>query len=173
MTIAELEKLTKSFSEARQALAGRVQTIEDEIARAKRKYLPLIRSAVEVVAERQAALKAAIEESPELFVKPRTIIFHGIKVGFQKRKGKIEWEDDSQVVKMLKKHFPETWETYVKITEKPLKSAIETLSVVELKKLGITAEETGDAILIKSTDSEIDKFVNALLKDEELEKEAA
>ena len=33
-------------------------------------------------------LRAALAASPELFVKPRTQIFHGIKVGFVKGKGK-------------------------------------------------------------------------------------
>lgn len=166
-TINEIEKLTKDFSDARRALSERVQTLEDEITALKRKYLPGIRRAVEATSERHESLSVAIEDSPELFVKPRTWLLHGIKVGYQKQKGKIEWEDEATVIKLIKKHFPDTWETYVKTIEKPLKAALEALSVAELKKLGVTAEETGDAVLIKSTDSEIDKLVNALLKDEE------
>lgn len=169
MTLTELEKTTKYFSDARRSLAEKVQSLEDEMTALKRRHLPGIRKAVEVAAEKQAILKAAIEESPELFKKPRTVIFWGVKVGFQKQKGKIEIDkaDYDRVVKLIKKHYPDTWETYVQIKEKPMASTLEQLSAAELKKLGITVTETGDAVLIKSTDSEIDKLVNALLKDSE------
>ena len=42
------------------------------------------------------------------------------------------------------------------------------MSVSDLKKIGVTVIETGDEVFIKPTDSEIDKLINALLKDEEL-----
>jgi hypothetical protein len=167
-TLAEIEKLTREYAHARRVLTERVQELENAINELKRKALPYIRRAAEAASERQAVLKIAIEESPELFVKPRTIILHGIKVGFQKQKGKIEWDDNATVVKLIKKHFPDTWETYVKVTEKPIKSALEQLSVSELKKIGVTANETGDEVVIKSTDSEIDKLVAALLKEDEV-----
>lgn len=169
--LSEIEKLTKDFSDARRALSERVQTLEDEITFLKRKFLPGIRRAVETASERQSSLSAAIEDSAELFVKPRTWLFHGIKIGYQKQKGKIEWEDEATVIKLIKKHFPDTWETYVKTIEKPLKAALESLSVAELKKLGVTAEETGDAVLIRSTDSEIDRLVAALLRESEKDEE--
>jgi hypothetical protein len=167
-TLNEIEKLTREYAHARRLLADRVQELEDKINELKKKALPLIRRLVAEASEKQAVLKAAIEESPELFVRPRTVVFHGIKIGYMKQKGKIEWEDDATVVKLIKKHFPDTWETYVKVTEKPIKSALETLSVSELKKIGVTAEETGDVVVIKSTDSEIDKLVNVLLKEDEV-----
>ena len=42
------------------------------------------------VAQADANLKAAIEQAPGLFVKPRTIVLHGLKLGYQKGKGKID-----------------------------------------------------------------------------------
>lgn len=170
--LAEIEKLTKAYSLARALLREKVEALNDEIERLKRARLPQIRKAVEQASERQQALYAAIKESPELFERPRTIIFHGIKVGFQKGKGEITWEDKDQVVRLIKKHYPDNYETYIKITEMPVKSALAALSVQELKRLGVTVAETGDDVVIKAADTEIDKLVNALLKDEET-KEAA
>lgn len=174
-TLGEIEILTKDFSAARGTLRDRVQNLDDEIAALKRKYLPGIRKAVEAATEKHSLLKAAIEEAPSLFEKPRTYIFHGVKVGYQKQKGtvKIDKKDYDRVVKLIKKHFPDTWGIYVEVKEKPLSSTLQQLSVQDLKKLGITVSDTGDAILIKSTDSEIDKLVNALLKDEEEVEDAA
>ncbi len=168
-TLGEIERLTREYADARRVLSERVQSLESEISALKRMYLPRIRKALEDAAEKRSRLYAAIEESPELFKKPRTIIFHGVKIGYQKSKGEIKWEDTEQVVKLIKKHFPDSYETYIKITETPIKSALAQLSVQELKKLGITVVETGDEIIIKTTDTEIDKLVDSLLKDEKKE----
>jgi len=174
MTLNEIERLTREYAHARNILRERVQRLEDEIAALKRKLLPGIRSAVNTSMERHARLKAAVESAPGLFVKPRTQIFHGIKVGWQKGKGELMWEDPAQVCRLIRKHFPGQADMLIQIREKPLKSALAKLSVSELKKLGVAVEETGDQVVIRSADSEIDKLVNALLKDEDdFPKEAA
>ena len=173
-TLGEIERLTKDYADWREQLSNAVRALEDEIGAVKRKYMPSIKKKVAAVTERQANLKAALEESAELFVKPRTLILYGIRVGFMKAKGKISWEDDDQVIRLIKKHFSEQADVLIKITEKPVKDALGQLSAAELKRIGITVSETGDVVVIKSTDSEIDKLVEALLKDDDqAESEAA
>jgi hypothetical protein len=86
-----------------------------------------------------------------------------------KAKGKITWADDDQVVKLIKKHLPDQADILIKTTEKPIRDTLQGLTAAELKRIGVTVDETGDVVVIKSTDSEIDKFVEALLKDEETE----
>jgi len=169
-TFFEIEKLTKAFSDARQLLAERVGALEDELQTIKRRRLPGIKSAVNSVMEKQAELKAAIEDSSVLFVKPRTFILFGIKIGFQKAKGKISWSDDAQVIKLIKKLLPEQADVLIKTTEKPVKDALLNLPAADLKKIGCTVNETGDQVVIKSTDSEIDKFVETLMKEDGLDK---
>ncbi|GER92667.1 hypothetical protein A45J_0385 [hot springs metagenome] len=172
-TLVEIERLCRDYSVARAALREKVEALNDEIERLKRQRLPQIRKAVELASERQRALRLAIEEAQDIFQKPKTQIFHGIEVGFRKGKGTISWEDEEQVVKLIHRYYPDEWENYIKVTEKPLKAALAQLSVAELKKLGITVIETGDEVVIKATDTEIDKLVNALLKDELKEAGAA
>jgi hypothetical protein len=166
MSLKEIENLTKEYALARKTLSDRVQELEEELTQIKKRHLTGIKKAVAVAATWQSNLNAAIDAAPELFQKPRTVVFYGIKVGMQKQKGKIEWEDDEYVIERLKKLFPDNWEDYVKITAKPVKAALENLSVSDLKRLGVTAEESGDKVLIKPTDSEVDKLVEALLRDE-------
>jgi|SRR6185503_14444840 len=175
MTLIEIDSLTKSFASARSELSEVVGALNDEIDRAKRKRLADIKRLVARCADKHDALKAAIEGAPGLFEKPRTHVFHGIKVGFRKGSGSVQWEDDEQVARLIDKHFPEQVELLVKTSRKPVAKALLQLSVAELKKIGCTAEETGDVVVIKPTDSEVDKVVNALLKDatEESAQEAA
>lgn len=175
MTLIEIEAHTKTFADVRAELADVVGALNDEIERARRKRLADIKRLVARCADKHAALKAAIEAAPDLFEKPRTHVFHGIKVGFRKGSGSVDWEDDDQVVRLIEKHFPEQLDLLVKTTKKPIKNGLLQLSVAELKKIGCTAEETGDVVVIKPTDSEVDKVVNALLKDatDEAAEEAA
>ena len=130
-SLADIEKLTKGFSEGREDLAARVRTLEEEIQAVKKRHLAGIKRSVASVAEKQHALKTALEDSKDLFKKPKTMILHGIKIGFMKAKGKISWADDAQVVKLIKKHFPESAELLIKTTEKPLKDALQGLSAAD------------------------------------------
>ncbi|KAF0145082.1 MAG: hypothetical protein FD156_1193 [Nitrospirae bacterium] len=168
-TMNEIEKKTKDYAAAREVLSLRVQNLHNQIEAAKRTLLPGIKKAVQVASEKKAALSEAIKESPELFDRPRTVVISGIKVGLEKGKGKIEWEDDAQVVKLIEKHFPKQSDMLIKTTKKPLKKSLAQLSVAELKKLGIVVDETGDQVVIKGTDSDVDKLVKAFLKEDENE----
>ena len=158
-SMTEIEQLTREYAMARAVLRERVEALEAEIEALKRRRLPAIKKAVETASQRQAMLRDMIEESAELFVKPKTVIFHGIKVGFQKGKGEIRWENSEQVVKLIRKHFPEQADALIRVVEKPVKSALSQMSVAELKKIGVSVIETGD--------QEIDRLVNALLRGNE------
>src|SRR6266511_4350576 len=178
MALYEIESLTKQFADVRSELSEVVGALNAEIERAQRKRLAMIKTLVGRCAEKQEALKAAIEAEPGLFVSPRTYVFHGIKVGMTKGKGGIACEDDEQVVKLIEKHFkdqPDLLDVLIKTTKKPLAKGLEQLDVADLKKVGCTVEETGDVVVIRAVDSAVDKVVKALLKDalDEATEEAA
>ncbi|WP_043585335.1 hypothetical protein [Geminisphaera colitermitum] len=80
---------TKAYAEARRVLNERVNALEDEIRDAQRRKLPGIKTALAVAADTQATLAAVIQQHPGLFTNPKTITLHGIKIGFQKGKGKL------------------------------------------------------------------------------------
>jgi hypothetical protein len=170
----EIETLTRSYSDARGVLSDTVAALNFELDQVKRNYLTQIKQQVGKAKERQAELRAAIEANADLFTKPkpRTQIFYGVKVGFRKATGKIQFDDPDQVVKLIRRQFPDQFDVLVKTTETPIKSALEALPAVTLKKLGIEVNETGDVVMIKDAAGEVDKLVAALLKDEAEEIEA-
>jgi hypothetical protein len=164
-----IDKAAKTLRAARDTLGDRAGALHDEMEAAKRKAMRGLRASVAAVSQAQAELLATIAESPQLFVKPKSIVLHGIKLGYVKGKGRIEWEDDEQVVKLVRKHMPEQFDVLIKTTEKPMKSAMDGLTVAELKKIGVTAEDSGDVAFAKDTTAEVDKLVKALLKGAEEE----
>lgn len=161
----DIEARAKKYAEARERLAAIVGALTTALDAIKRTEMPKLRRAVAAAAEQHEALKAIIEEVPELFAKPKTAIFHGIRLGYVKGKGKIEWDDADQVVRLIKKHFPEQADVLIATTEKPVKDALNGLTAAELKKLGVSVTEGGEAVFIKPVDSAVDKMVDALLKD--------
>lgn len=163
--LPEIERAAKKYAEARESLASIVATMNEGIETIKRNNIKRLKKAVAEAAEQHDALQALIEAAPGCFVRPRSVIFHGIKLGFQKGKGKIEWADPDQVVRLIKKHYPEQADVLIATSEKPVKEALANLTAAELKKLGISVTDGGDAVFIKPADSAVDKMVDALLKD--------
>ncbi len=167
VTMATIEKLCLEYAASRHLLADRMQELQDELEAAKRARLRGIKSAVGKAAELKAQLIAAIESAPALFERPKTQVFHTIKVGFRKGTGKMDWDDDEAVVARIEKMFPELAEQLLVIKKKPSKEGLETLDVHDLKKLGVTVDSAGDVTVCKPVDGAVDKLVNALLKDAE------
>lgn len=172
-SIEQIEKSTKAFADAHETLTAIVTDLNTKIEALQRAALPAIKSAVAKAAEKQDQLKFQIERAPECFIKPRTVIFHGIKVGMTKGKGGIDWADEDRVIELIKKHFPDQKDALITTTEKPKVAGLNELSVADLKRIGCYAEDTGDVVVIKPTDGSVAKIVKALLKGATDETEAA
>ena len=176
ISLYTIEAAARQFAADRLELCTVVTNLNTSIEALKRHTIPQIKRRVAVAAESHAALEALVDKGRHLFIQPRTVVFHGIKVGLQKGRGGIEWDDDAKVVGLIEKHFTRAQaDLLIKTTKKPIKKAIEDLGIADLKKIGCRIEETGDSIIIKPTDSQVDKLVTALLKDatSETETEAA
>lgn len=167
--MSEIERRTRHFSVAHEMLRERVRKLEDEIEAAKRRLLPGIKSAVQQAAEKKAALRAEVERHPDLFERPRTVVLHGIKVGMQKGKGGVEWDDAGSVVGRIERLMPDQAEGLVTVTKRPNKSGLQQLTATDLKRIGCRLVNTGDEPVIKPTDGDVEKVVEALLKGAEEE----
>lgn len=168
-TLAEIEASTKTYADARNALSTLVQSLEDELRDVKRKHLAGIKRSLNKTTSARNDLHALLDASPDLFVKPRTLVFHGVKIGFQKSKGKITWDDGDKVVKLIRKHCADQADVLIITKETPSKDTLGNLDAKTLKRLGVSVTEDADVVVIKGTDGEIDKLCEALLKDAEPE----
>ena len=174
--LEHIESAAKAYAAARDDLAEIVGNLNDEIAAAKRRLVPTIKRRLAKAAERQAALQALITDAPECFAKPRTVVLHGIKVGFEKGKGSVTFDDADRVVGLIRRHMPEQFEALVKTKHTPIKTAIaQLLSAGDCKRIGCSVVDAGDLVVIRPVDSEVDKMVDALLKDatDQAEEQAA
>lgn len=169
MTFAEIETKTKAFSKANDELSELTREARAEIEPLKNKYVRRIKSSVEKVLSAKEELSEALEEAGELFVKPKTIVIAGVRIGFKKDKNKIVWDDDDKVVELIEKKLDEEQaEQLIKVEKKPIKDAIARLDAATQNKIGCRIEEGKDEVYIKPMDSEIEKFVNSLMKEAEV-----
>jgi phage host-nuclease inhibitor protein Gam len=162
--IDQISKRAEVYAQVRALLAEKVTALNDGIAQLQRDHIPGIKKAVAKAAEAQASLQALIEAHPECFTKPKTQVLSGVKVGFQKGKGTISFDDADTVVARIKKHLPDQVDLLIRNKETPVKEALAQLSAADLKKIGVSVTEAGEQVVIKPVDSEVDKLVEAMLK---------
>lgn len=170
MSIQDIEILARKHAAARQALAGTVDHLNEELEAIKRRLMPRLRKLVAAAKDTQAELKAAIESEPQLFVKPRTITVDGIKCGLQKQKGSIKVIDQEKTVQAIERLFADDeplLEQLLITVKKPAKEGLEKLDAKTLKKLGVEVSSDSDQVLIKDTTSDVDKLVARLLDEDD------
>lgn len=162
--LTEIESRAKAFADARSKLSEYVDALNQALESLRRDNLPRIKRQLVRAAELQTQLKEMVAESPDLFVKPKTVVLHGIKVGFEKGKGAIVFDDADQVVTLIDKKLPDLADVLIATTKKPVKAGLAQLTVAQLKSIGCSVEEAGDRVVVRAVDSEVDKLVTALLK---------
>lgn len=163
--LSDIESRCKAYAERRIKLSELMAALHAAVAAVKRQHLAAIKNALGQAAAREADLRALVEQAPELFIRPRTVIFHGVKVGYVKGKGIIEICDRTRTVALIRRYLPDQAETLIRVEEVPHKPALAQLSVADLKRVGCSVVETGDEIVVKAVDSEVDKMVETLLRD--------
>lgn len=163
MTLTDFQKITKPYADARGELAEIVSDLTAQIEALKRAKMSRIKELVAKAAEKGVVLRSAIEAHAELFQDPRTVIFYGIKIGMQKGRGGIEWDDDDRVLQLIRKHYGEESEL-IRRVEKPDKRMLKDLPVDELKRVGCRVVNTTDEVVCRPVNDEVDKLVDALLQ---------
>lgn len=171
--LKDIETLARAYADEYQQLAADVEALESAIRALKKKALPAIKRGAERAAVAKEKLKAAIEAAPQLFEKPRTRLFHGVKVGLQKGKGETQIPDEEKTIALIRKHLEDQAEVLIKTEETLVKKALANLAAADLKRIGVNVIEAGDQVVVKVADSDIEKLVDALFKDEEVKRAAA
>lgn len=173
-TLAEIEQQAAEYAAARAALTDRVAILQAEIDALTRREMPCIRQAVEAAASHHDLLHHAIEAAPDLFEKPRTQIFSGIRCGYMTGKARVEIPDEAETIRRIRAQLPaDQAQLLIAVSERVDKRAVADLTAADLKRLRIRVEPGADDIVIKPTDSAVDKIVAALLKDAERIEQAA
>jgi hypothetical protein len=164
--VAHLEQLAKTYRQSLDILAHRVTVLNAAVQAAQDRHMPDVRLAIAAALDAQAKVIAAIDQRRDLFVKPRSMTLCGIKLGIGKQRGRTKWPKTEKLLAAMKRVFsPATYKGFVVAKEEPNKAALANLPAPELKKLGVTIVDTGDAVFAEPAKSTIDQQVAQLLDD--------
>ena len=159
-----IEKGAQRLSSVREELSAEVSQLNAAIEAAKAAHLGRIRVLVRRATEATKNLHDLVDLNRDLFEKPKTQVFHGIKVGLQKGKGKLVIDDDAKTVTLIQKLYDGAEaDALLHTVIRPDKEAIAKLPGNELKRIGASIEGTEEAIIVKPVDTQVDRLAATLL----------
>ena len=163
-SMTDIEALAAEYARRRGALRGKVSEAQAEVDAVKRRHLTMLRRRIDQAANARGELLAALGGAAELFRKPRTRLLSGIKVGWRKRPGRIEVEDEATAIAAIRRKLgEEEAEGLIQAREKLNRRGLRDLSARDLMRIGAVAVADSDEPIAIPADSEVDKLVDALL----------
>ncbi|MDZ4378791.1 MAG: hypothetical protein U0973_11620 [Xanthomonadaceae bacterium] len=166
--MARIESLCEHFAVCRDELGAHINAMNDDVQRIKEQYLGAIRAALRTYNTAEDDLRAAVGAAPALFDKPRTRVLHGVRVGYQKGKGAMTVADPPRTLELIRKMLPDQVETLIRANYSPVKEALAQLDAQTLKRLGVHLTNAVDDVVVRATDTDMDKLIKALQGDDGL-----
>lgn len=164
-TMEQIEVACREYAEANDNLNEIKSQLETEVEAIKARYYRKVKSAIDHVVSKHSDLSELVSESRDLFVNPKTVIFHGVKVGYIKGNDVLEIKKNKVTVDAIKDAFDETTQkTLIKVTETPIKDAIKQLETEDLKRIKCKLIPGKDEVHISTVDTEVDKLIDSLTK---------
>jgi hypothetical protein len=164
--LQHINALAEGYAKKRAWLDEITTEIDDAQRAVLRMHKRRLTAAHAGAAEAFLELHTGIANNPQLFEKPRTFIVHGIKIGYQKQKGKVVIADEAKTIALIRKHLGEdAAATLIKTVESVIKPAAANLSASDLKRTGIELTADTDKVVISSVDSDLDKLIDRLLEE--------
>ncbi|MGO1000866.1 host-nuclease inhibitor Gam family protein [Lysobacter sp. CA196] len=171
--MTQIEETARRYAAMRDDLGAAINTMNIAFEAIKTEHLDRVRAALRDFNTAEDELHALLLRASELFAKPRTRVFHGVKVGFQKGKGGLAIKDETRTVALIRKHLHDQADALIRVTEKPVKDALQQLEAVTLKKIGVEIVSATDDVVIRATDTDLDKYIKALRGDAGLTEESS
>lgn len=164
-TMDRITVLAKEYADARKELEAVSAGIRETRRKAVRNSLPVLKRRIARVSAAKDELRAAIEASPHLFEKPRTVAIDGVKIGYRKLPGKFVVADEKKSIELARKRLPKFADALIRRTERLIAAAMKELSAGDLAKIGVRLEADSDEVVISAASDQLDKLVDALMQD--------
>lgn len=166
VALSRIEKGALKVRKENDELAALANELEERITSAKRELMPKIRKGLAKLNTSSTELLAEVEASRHLFQNPKTVIFHGVKVGWPKSRGGLEIPDEDRTIERAEKLLSDDQcALVVKVTKELRKKPLGALPVDTLKKLGVNVRDAGEYALVSISEGDVAETVKALLKD--------
>jgi hypothetical protein len=160
--MVSIEEKAHAYSEALRLRGELVSKLRDHIKVITDEALPDLRRLSAEVGALHDQLVELLNTHKALFESPRSVAFHGLKLGFAKGKGKVVVDNPEATIKAIEKKLPEQLDTLAPSARKLSLTALALLDVKTLKSIGGHVTEATDEAFIKCPADDTDKFVQQL-----------
>ncbi len=160
--LSNIDDLAGRLNDQTTQLEAAISDLESDLEAVKAKHLRGLKLLARSVAVANASLIGEIEANPGLFEKPRTLVLHGIKVGLGTSRGRLEWDDDDTVVRLIRKHHKDDADVLLQTTVAPKKDVLRTLPAGDLARLGCRIVGAGDQVIVRREAGDVEKLIEKL-----------
>lgn len=163
-----IEAATSFYARARHELAAEMDALREKLKAAQAEHRLTLIALLDQAANARSGLQTLLETFPWLFEKPMTKQLHGIKIGFRKLPGQVEYADDeANVIARIREHLRGKVRQLIAIKETVRKDALKDLTAAELAAIGASIVDCGEEVVIKAIDTDLDRLIKGLIADEE------
>lgn len=162
ITLADIELACEDYAASVGDVHRVIATMEREIAQVRERYLPELRGAVGVTDAEEDKLAGLLRRGKALFDRPKSRVFHGVRVGWRKGQDTVEMPADADLVPVIEIELPELAEALIDREPTVRKSAIKNLSDDELRRIGVRRVLGAEAVSIIVQDSDETRLAAAL-----------
>ncbi len=165
-----MEKIVKKLDQKACELKDALRDLEIAVGDLQQKHYKKIKPITDDVINLKQELIAEIEENKDKFFKSKFMTLFGIKWGLLKGKGKVEISNEKKSIELIKKNLSEDkQESLINIKESIAKSNISQLDATDIKKIGVKIVNSDEKPFISFIDSNIEKYIKTLIKDDKVE----
>jgi hypothetical protein len=168
ITFDDIAAGAKLVSETRDRLGDLARAYDKALAAVRDEHTPGVKTVIEELRGQYDALLDLVRAAPDLFVRPKSIELSGLKLGFRRNKGRVEFADPAKLERRLralqglKVISKDTVEGIVTVKVKVSKAALAKLDGNILKRLGVDVVAGQDGPFAQPVDGEIDRLVKLL-----------
>lgn len=160
-----IEFAARELADERRCLEGDVRMASAALDQVRAEWLVKLRDRATKVGELEDALLREVDRCPDLFKRPQSVEFDGVRVGWRKGKGRLELGDMDKLVARIRKQLTKAQQIAVlKVKVTVLKGPLGKLPAELLKKLGIDTTGAGSEPFFSYPKSDLQKLVDWWLK---------
>lgn len=166
-TMKAVEKQTKRFARAHKKLTRTLEKLNGQIQKAQRRFLEDIKTWAGVAGLEKGSLATMLLTSPELFKDPRTVVFHGVKVGLHLGQPTIQVTNEDATIRAIEADGELSQKADALIdTERSVNAkGLAGLTDAQLARIHATRVPAKNVVVIKPTGGDVEKAAAALLKE--------
>lgn len=159
----DIEEKAQAYRDVKSKLDETLNELAKALDQVKTDFRPGLRRLINMVSKRESELYLAIQDAPECFEKPRTHTFHDVKVGFATNKGKVRWEHEENVIKLIRKKLPDMEDILVCVTESVSREAVRNLTADQMRRIGCRIDGDTESVVLKDLGGDVEKQIKQLI----------